>query len=70
MQVTESTNGAARAAQPDRRTYSVLEVMAATGLGRTTVYKLLSTGGLQSVRVGRRRLILAESVDELLNGGA
>jgi excisionase family DNA binding protein len=37
-----------------------------TGLGRTTVYQLISQGRLQSVTVGRRRLVLLNSIEELL----
>lgn len=37
--------------------YSIDEAAYALGLGRTTVKKLIATGRLASVRVGRRRLI-------------
>ena len=31
--------------------------------GRTTVYKLIESGELETVNIGRRRLVVAESVD-------
>ncbi len=31
--------------------------------GRTTVYKLIEAGELETVNIGRRRLVVAESVD-------
>lgn len=41
-----------------------------TGLGRTTIYELLKSGKLRSVKVGRARLIDKASVRALLNGDA
>lgn len=38
-----------------------------TGLGRTTIYDLIRTGRLRSLTVGRRRLVLYESIIALLN---
>ncbi len=37
-----------------------------TGLGRTTVYELIAEGKLKSVAIGRRRLILMQSIEALL----
>lgn len=31
--------------------------------GRSTVYKLIEAGELETVNIGRRRLVVAESVD-------
>lgn len=39
-----------------------------TGLGRTTIYALLKSGRLRSVKVGRARLIDKASVRALLDG--
>ena len=50
----------------DVRAYRVDAAAQAYGLSRTTLYKLLSEGRLRSVLVGRRRLILRDSLDELL----
>ena len=38
-----------------------------TGLGRTTIYKLIGTGQLDSVSIGRKRLVLSASIDRLLS---
>jgi excisionase family DNA binding protein len=38
----------------------------ALSLGTTSIYKLLGQGRLQSIVVGRRRLITADSVRELV----
>ncbi len=37
----------------------------ALSIGRTTVYKLIVDGTLQTIKVGRRRLILTRSIQEL-----
>lgn len=37
----------------------------ALSIGRTTVYKLIGDGTLRTIRVGRRRLILTRSIQEL-----
>lgn len=43
------------------------------GVGRTKVYELIDAGELETVNIGRRRLVVAESVDQYvkrLRGGA
>ena len=50
------------------RAYRVDAAAKAYGLSRTTLYKLLREGRLQSVLVGRRRLILRDSLEALLGG--
>ncbi len=52
----------------DVRAYRVRDAARTYGLSRTTLYKLLAEGRLQSVKVGRRRLILRDSLDALLGG--
>ena len=42
---------------------------ALTGLGRTSIYKLIGDGALTSVSIGRRRLILMASIERLLSAG-
>lgn len=37
-----------------------------SGLGATTIWSLISDGTLQTVQVGRRRLVLYESLSHLL----
>ena len=41
-----------------------------TGLGRTSVYQLISQGKLKAVLIGRRRLVLYSSLEELIHGTA
>jgi excisionase family DNA binding protein len=50
----------------EKITYSIDEFMQASSLGRTTVYELLGSGQLDSVKVGRRRIIPADSVRAFL----
>jgi excisionase family DNA binding protein len=47
---------------------SVEEVIAATGLGRTTLYQLINSGKLKARKVGARTIILKEDLDVFLNG--
>jgi excisionase family DNA binding protein len=42
--------------------YSVEEAAETMGIGRTTVYELLGSGELDSIKVGRRRVILADDI--------
>ena len=44
---------------------SVDETRAITGLGRTTIYELLNSGVLKSVKIGKRRLVVVESIQAL-----
>ncbi|QIG54490.1 helix-turn-helix domain-containing protein [Altererythrobacter sp. BO-6] len=50
----------------NRKTYKIDEVAQALGLGKTTIHKLIREGELQKIKLGRSTLILAESVDSLL----
>lgn len=47
---------------------TVKEAYAASGLGPTTIYALIATGELESVKVGRRRLIRVPSLRRLIEG--
>lgn len=49
-------------------TTSVSETAKALGLGRTKIYELIAEGRLETVRIGRRRLIKVESIRLLLDG--
>jgi excisionase family DNA binding protein len=46
--------------------YRVNEVIDMTGLGRTTVYKLIGSGDLGRIKVGSSTLIPADDVKALL----
>jgi excisionase family DNA binding protein len=41
-----------------------------TGLSRSTIWKLLATGTVESVSVGRKRLVKYESLEALLKSSA
>src|SRR5215469_12576713 len=47
--------------EPDLITASIQQFIKISGLGTTTIYRLLNEGVLESVNVGRRRLILIDS---------
>ncbi|MDE2183694.1 MAG: excisionase family DNA-binding protein [Alphaproteobacteria bacterium] len=50
----------------ERISCTVAEACAATGLGRTKLYMLIDEGVLASVTVGRRRLIVVDSLLAIL----
>jgi excisionase family DNA binding protein len=56
------------ATKPDETpvTVSVQRAKAITGLGHTTIYKLIDNGQLKSTKIGDRRLIFYASIEELL----
>lgn len=41
----------------------VVDAGAALGIGRTKVYELMATGDLESVTIGRKRLVPADSIE-------
>ena len=49
---------------------TVAETMRRLSLGRTKVYQLLAEGRLQSVKIGRSRRVLAESLEAIARGEA
>ena len=56
---TTTAPAAALTANPDRAAELI-------GLGRTKTYELIRTGELRSLKVGRRRLVPLEAIDEFL----
>jgi excisionase family DNA binding protein len=54
----------------ERKTYRVNEVVRSTGLGRSTIYKLMEEGKLSRIKVGSITLIPAADVDALLRCAA
>jgi excisionase family DNA binding protein len=50
----------------DPITATVNQFAALSGLGRTSIYELIKSGDIQSVTIGRRRLIVLESYRALL----
>ncbi len=47
---------------------SIAEATKALSIGRTSVYELIRTGQLETRKMGRRRLITAESLRRLVEG--
>jgi excisionase family DNA binding protein len=47
-----------------RRLYSMEQVALILGLSRTKVYQLVRSGDLVSVKIGKRRMVFRESIDE------
>ncbi len=45
--------------------YSITETVEVLGVGRTTIYGLIGEGKLQTVKIGRRTLVTAESISRL-----
>jgi hypothetical protein len=50
----------------ERVTCTVLEACAATGLGRTKLYELIGGGHLDTITIGRWRLVLGRSLLKML----
>lgn len=64
---TENTTSSTR--QPLKRlSYRPKEVAAITGAGLTRVWEWIGDGTLESVLVGKTRLVSAESVERLVRG--
>ena len=51
-------------------TLTVNDTSVALGLGRTKIYQLLASRGLTGIKVGRRRLITVESIQNLVETAA
>lgn len=47
-------------------TTSIAEAGRALSLGRTSIYALIDEGRLESIKIGRRRLIKVDSIRSLL----
>ena len=64
----DMSSSAARAAIPfeERLTCSVAEACTAVGLSRSKIYELISGGAVETVMIGRRRLVRVPSLKRLL----
>lgn len=54
----------------ERFAYSINETARALSLGRTSIYALISDGRLETLKLGRRTLVKAESIRRLIEGQA
>ena len=53
---------------PHRLGYTIREACELSSLGRTTIYKLIAYEQLRVARLGRRTIVLAESLHALIGG--
>lgn len=58
----------AEKAKGQAASYTVAEFIRATGLGRTTVYRLIKDGRIRVMRFGKKFLIPASVVEEFRKG--
>ena len=63
-----STTPAARTAMLDQPTLTVRELAAVLGIGLGTTYSMIREGRIRTLKAGRRILIPASAVRELLDG--
>ena len=54
---------------PEPKLYSVRAAAAVLCVGKTTAWKLVNDGTLETVRIGNRRLVRAASLDSLIANG-
>lgn len=54
----------------DTLTVTVDSAKKALGVGRTTIYELINSGKLDTVKIGRRRLVKAASIRSLVDQAA
>jgi excisionase family DNA binding protein len=54
---------------PKRRAFSIRETERATNLSHATIYRLIASGKLKTVKVGARRLVPVSAIDALLQEG-
>lgn len=50
-----------------RMTYSIEDAAEVLGVGRTTMYRLVAEGEVESIAIGSRRLIPRESIEDFLS---
>jgi excisionase family DNA binding protein len=65
-QTAEARSRPRRSAPPVPQAFTVDDTCRITGLGRSSIYELIAQGRLRSVAIGRRRLVLYQSIQALL----
>jgi excisionase family DNA binding protein len=53
-------------ARPMPRLVSIKQATFELGIGRTSIYQLIAEGKLKTARIGRRRFIAAEAIEEFI----
>ena len=66
MHPIESGDAKRRIPFAERVTCSVDDAVIVSGIGRSTLYKLMRSGALESTKTGDRRLVRVESLLKLL----
>lgn len=68
-QVPSAAPASAREPMPARKlAYSIKEAADAVGLCRSSIYRLMATDELPSIKIGKRRLISADVLNRLVTG--
>jgi len=49
---------------------SIRDAAQSLGLGRTAVYGLINDGRLETIKIGRRRLVKVESIRQLIEANS
>ena len=62
----DAPRATARRETTARLAYTIPDAASASGLGRTTLYELIGRGDLVAVKIGKRTLITAESLNRLI----
>ena len=52
----------------DKRLFTVPQTQVMLGVGRTTLWNMIASGEIESVRIGRSRRITAEAIDQFVEG--
>jgi excisionase family DNA binding protein len=50
------------------RLFSIKEVVFELGISRTSLYELIKGGKLETIKIGRRRLVPTEAIERLIAG--
>lgn len=50
--------------------YSVRDARQKIGISHTKIYELIADGSLKTVKIGKKRLVLVDSINELLQPAA
>lgn len=48
-------------------TISIVDAGKALGVGRSTIYELINSGDLKTIKIGRRNLVTIESIRSLVD---